>query len=140
MKIMLISLLTHLNVCSICNKIAQRVWSNLLKTSMSYVYHLNFKDQFRKFFISTFDSCLLLGCIAPGKTCWSSSTGVVSGGCCGGTQCAPWLPSGGTWDGSSAWYCLFLPKLPLGTACNYVSFKNKYNDLNYSRNAFETSA
>merc|ERR1711915_943247 len=52
-------------------------------------------------------------------TCWSSSTGVVSGGCCGGTQCAPWLPSGGTWDGSSAWYCLFLPKLPLGTACNY---------------------
>jgi len=59
------------------------------------------------------------GCIAPGNSCWSSSGGVVADGCCGGTQCAPWLPSGGTWDGTSDWYCLFLPKLPLGTACNY---------------------
>jgi len=59
------------------------------------------------------------GCVAPGQTCWSTTGGVVSGGCCGGTQCAPWLPTGGNWDGSSAWYCLFLPKLPLGTACNY---------------------
>merc|ERR1712110_1397759 len=50
---------------------------------------------------------------------WSSANGVASGGCEPGTQCGPWLPDGGTWDGSSAWYCLAVPKLASGASCDY---------------------
>merc|ERR1711983_371605 len=51
-----------------------------------------------------------------------SATGVTAGGCCAGTQCSPWLPSGGTWDGSSPWYCLSLPTLADGATCDYTNF------------------
>merc|ERR1712012_1455320 len=51
-----------------------------------------------------------------------SAAGVTAGGCCAGTQCSPWLPSGGTWDGSSPWYCLSLPTLADGATCDYTNF------------------
>ena len=42
-------------------------------------------------------------CIAaspPGAGCWSQSEGVL-GQCTTGTECLPWLPDLGTWDGAS---------------------------------------
>ena len=57
--------------------------------------------------------------VTLGGECWSSANGVASGGCAPGTQCGPWLPNGGTWDGTSAWYCLATPKLASGAACDY---------------------
>merc|ERR1712107_728549 len=50
------------------------------------------------------------------------AAGVTAGGCCAGTQCSPWLPSGGTWDGPSPWYCLSLPTLADGATCDYTNF------------------
>ena len=61
-------------------------------------------------------------CNGLGAMCWSTATGVTAGGCCAGTQCSPWLPSGGTWDGSSPWYCLSLPTLADGATCDYVNW------------------
>ena len=49
---------------------------------------------------------------------------MAAGGCASGTQCGPWLPDGGTWDGSSAWYCLAVPKLASGAACDYATKVN----------------
>ena len=57
--------------------------------------------------------------VTLGGECWSSANGVASGGCEPGTQCGPWLPDGGSWDGSSAWYCLAIPKLASGASCDY---------------------
>ena len=57
--------------------------------------------------------------VTLGGECWSSANGVASGGCAPGTQCGPWLPNGGTWDGTSAWYCLATPRLASGAACDY---------------------
>ena len=63
---------------------------------------------------------IFLNCqVTLGGECWSSANGVASGGCAPGTQCGPWLPDGGTWDGSSPWYCLALPKLASGASCDY---------------------
>merc|ERR1711983_169594 len=59
------------------------------------------------------------GQVTLGGECWSSTNGVASGGCAPGTQCGPWLPDGGSWDGSSAWYCLAVPKLASGASCDY---------------------
>merc|ERR1712137_120281 len=59
------------------------------------------------------------GQVTLGGECWSSANGVASGGCEPGTQYGPWLPNGGTWDGSSAWYCLAVPKLASGASCDY---------------------
>ena len=59
--------------------------------------------------------------VSIGRECWSSANGVASGGCTSGTQCGPWLPDGGTWDGSSAWYCLVSPKLASGATCDYAT-------------------
>merc|ERR1740129_1227845 len=59
------------------------------------------------------------GQVTLGGECWSSANGVASGGCAPGTQCGPWLPSGGAWDGTSAWYCLATPKLASGASCDY---------------------
>merc|ERR1711874_599076 len=59
------------------------------------------------------------GQVTLGGECWSSANGVASGGCAPGTQCGPWIPNGGTWDGTSAWYCLSIPKLASGAACDY---------------------
>merc|ERR1719339_810859 len=79
-----------------------------------------------------FGQCLLLVALAVnsasaqvalGGVCWSTATGVVIGGCASGTQCGPWLPTGGSWDGSSAWYCLALPKLTAGASCDYSNFR-----------------
>merc|ERR1711934_1228473 len=79
-----------------------------------------------------FGRCLLLVALAVnsasaqvalGGVCWSSTGGVVLGGCASGTQCGPWLPTGGSWDGSSAWYCLALPKLTVGASCDYSNFR-----------------
>ena len=41
------------------------------------------------------------------------------GGCGPGSQCGPWLPDGGTWDGSASWYCVANPALTAGAACDY---------------------
>merc|ERR1712227_752130 len=59
--------------------------------------------------------------VSIGGECWSSANGVAAGGCASGTQCGPWLPDGGNWDGSSAWYCLAVPKLASGAACDYAT-------------------
>merc|ERR1712045_295667 len=59
------------------------------------------------------------GQVELGGECWSSANGVRPGGCAPGTQCGPWLPDGGSWDGSSAWYCLATPKLASGASCDY---------------------
>ena len=61
-----------------------------------------------------------------GQECWSSSGGVVPGGCPPGTQCGAWLPEGGDWDGSSPWYCLYNDRLPSGASCNYEAHIGKY--------------
>merc|ERR1712172_73027 len=59
------------------------------------------------------------GQVELGGEGWSSANGVRPGGCAPGTQCGPWLPDGGSWDGSSAWYCLATPKLASGASCDY---------------------
>merc|ERR1719391_2002085 len=59
------------------------------------------------------------GCQAPGNECWSMANGAASGGCCDGTQCGPWSPDGSAWDGSSAWYCLSMPRKASGETCDY---------------------
>ena len=66
----------------------------------------------------------VLAQVSIGGECWSSANGVAAGGCASGTQCGPWLPDGGTWDGSSAWYCLAVPKLASGAACDYATKVN----------------
>ena len=57
--------------------------------------------------------------IAVGGVCWSASSGVAAGGCSSGTQCGPWLPNGGVWDGSASWYCVKNPALTAGASCDY---------------------
>lgn len=57
--------------------------------------------------------------LAVGGECWSSSNGVAASGCGSGTQCGPWLPDGGLWDGSAPWYCLRNPALTAGATCDY---------------------
>ena len=57
--------------------------------------------------------------IAVGGVCWSASSGVAAGGCSSGTQCGPWLPNGGVWDGSASWYCVRNPALTTGASCDY---------------------
>ena len=64
--------------------------------------------------------------------CWSRTGGVVINGCTQGTQCGPWLPSGGTWDGSSAWYCLSYPKLSSGASCDYTNYVSKTMNYEFS--------
>merc|ERR1711933_375070 len=73
--------------------------------------------------ISFFLGLLLIkssaGQASVGQECWSSANGVVSGGCASGTQCGPWLPNGGSWNGNDAWYCLNTNTLASGASCNY---------------------
>ena len=57
--------------------------------------------------------------LGVGGECWSSANGVAGGGCGPGTQCGPWLPDGGTWDGSAPWYCVANPALTTGASCDY---------------------
>merc|ERR1719410_2015224 len=63
------------------------------------------------------------GQASVGQECWSSANGVVSGGCASGTQCGPWLPNGGSWNGNDAWYCIKSGTNALadGASCNYDS-------------------
>ena len=68
--------------------------------------------------------------VSIGGECWSSANGVAAGGCASGTQCGPWLPDGGSWDGTSAWYCLASPKLTSGATCDYAT-KVGYQDTKY---------
>ena len=68
---------------------------------------------------------LLSAQVSIGGECWSSANGVAAGGCTTGTQCGPWLPDGGTWDGSSPWYCLATPKLASGATCDYATKVSK---------------
>merc|ERR1711936_118029 len=65
--------------------------------------------------------CSSAATVSIGGECWSSANGVAAGGCSSGTQCGPWLPTGGTWDGSSPWYCLAYPKLTSGATCDYAT-------------------
>merc|ERR1712061_74182 len=73
--------------------------------------------------ISFFLGLLLIkssaGQASVGQECWSSANGVVSGGCASGTQCGPWLPNGGSWNGNDPWYCLNPNPLADGASCNY---------------------
>ena len=64
---------------------------------------------------------LIVAQVSIGGECWSSANGVASGGCTSGTQCGPWLPDGGSWDGTSPWYCLASPKLTSGATCDYAT-------------------
>ena len=57
--------------------------------------------------------------LGVGGECWSSANGVAGGGCGPGTQCGPWLPDGGTWDGAAPWYCVANPALTSGASCDY---------------------
>ena len=65
--------------------------------------------------------CYISAQISIGGECWSSANGVAAGGCTSGTQCGPWLPDGGAWDGSSPWYCLATPRLTSGATCDYAT-------------------
>ena len=64
---------------------------------------------------------LILAQVSIGGECWSSANGVAAGGCASLTQCGPWLPDGGSWDGTSPWYCLASPKLTSGATCDYAA-------------------
>merc|ERR1712168_1236094 len=70
------------------------------------------------FFLGLFLT-LSSGCQNIGNECWSSTNGAAAGGCCDGTQCGPWSPNNEPWDGSSAWYCLSMPRIASGGTCNY---------------------
>ena len=72
---------------------------------------------------------LFTGQASVGQECWSSANGVVTGGCASGTQCGPWLPNGGTWNGNDAWYCIKSGTNALadGASCNYDSKIGKYH-------------
>ena len=71
--------------------------------------------------------------VSIGGECWSTANGVAAGGCSTGTQCGPWLPDGGSWDGSSPWYCLAMPKLTSGATCDYA---NKVTVLQYRKYSY----
>ena len=64
---------------------------------------------------------LIVAQVSIGGECWSSANGVAAGGCASGTQCGPWLPDGGSWDGTTPWYCLANPKLASGATCDYAT-------------------
>ena len=63
-----------------------------------------------------------------GGECWSQSEGVI-GHCTTGTECLPWLPDLGTWDGASAKYCLHSPPLAEGRSCDYTQMTPEVTHL-----------
>merc|ERR1711936_1354002 len=57
-------------------------------------------------------------CQAPGNAmCYDATAGAVTGSCCSGSQCQPYIPSGTTPTGAVDWYCQYLNKLALGESC-----------------------
>merc|ERR1711936_1199251 len=57
-------------------------------------------------------------CQSPGNTmCYDATAGAVTGSCCSGSQCQPYIPSGTTPTGAVDWYCQYLNKLALGESC-----------------------
>merc|ERR1711910_266593 len=57
-------------------------------------------------------------CQSPGNTmCYDATEGAVTGSCCSGSQCQPYIPSGTTPTGAVDWYCQYLNKLALGESC-----------------------
>merc|ERR1711887_497704 len=58
-------------------------------------------------------------CQSPGNAmCYDATAGAVTGSCCSGSQCQPYLPPGTTPTGSIVdWYCQYLTKLALGESC-----------------------
>ena len=67
---------------------------------------------------SSFHTNFTIVALPPGSECWSQSEDVI-GKCTIGTECLPWLPDLGTWDGVSAKYCLHSPPLAEGDSCDY---------------------
>ena len=70
------------------------------------------------------------GCIDLGNTCWSWSQGLAQGQCCEGLQCQPWLPSGGSWNEKTPWFCLHTQALADGSPCNYVQHTRTNSEWN----------
>merc|ERR1719370_2569718 len=57
-------------------------------------------------------------CQSPGNAmCYDATAGAVTGSCCSGSQCQPYIPSGTTPTGAVDWYCQYLNKLALGESC-----------------------
>merc|ERR1711936_1222892 len=57
-------------------------------------------------------------CQSPGNAmCYDATAGAVTGSCCSGSQCQPYIPSGTTPTGAVDWYCQYLTKLALGESC-----------------------
>merc|ERR1711952_147817 len=58
--------------------------------------------------------------IPLGNECWAHTSGAASQRCSSGTECLPWTPGGGSWDGTSPLYCLRPQPLALLESCNYT--------------------
>merc|ERR1712215_602937 len=57
-------------------------------------------------------------CQSPSNAmCYDATAGAVTGSCCSGSQCQPYIPSGTTPTGAVDWYCQYLNKLALGESC-----------------------
>ena len=58
--------------------------------------------------------------IPLGSECWSQTIGAATQRCSSGTECLPWTPGGGSWDGTSPLYCLYPQPLAHLESCNYT--------------------
>ena len=58
--------------------------------------------------------------IPLGNECRTQASGAATQRCSSGTECLPWTPGGGSWDGTSPHYCL-RPQPPAHLeSCNYT--------------------
>ena len=58
-----------------------------------------------------------------GGQCWTQTSGAASQRCSTCTECLPWTPEGGSWDGTSPLYCLNIKPLAHLESCNYTEKK-----------------
>ena len=58
--------------------------------------------------------------IPLGSEYWTQSNEAASQRCSSGTECLPWTPGGGSWDGTSPLYCLNIQPLAHLESCNYT--------------------
>ena len=62
----------------------------------------------------------IFAAIPAGGQCWSLSQGASAQKCTAGSQCLPWLPDGGTWDGIAPKFCVYTAPLTYRQPCNYT--------------------
>ena len=62
----------------------------------------------------------IFAAIPAGGQCWSMSQGASAQKCTTGSQCLPWLPDGGTWDGIAPKFCVYTAPLTYRQPCNYT--------------------